>query len=584
MRVKLRPDAHYAPVPQGMYWSRAGRSFALAGPPALYQLVDGSLGRLSRGTSLDELVRDVGNEAARPILRRVLERLVREDILLDLDALTVPAPDPATAHRFGEVIAFLESHCRDPYRVFAKLRGASAAVAGGGPAAEVAARTLRSYGVQDVRHGERYTPEMRECRITLVIDDVDAPLEPPPDPAAAGPAAAEGSLIPVYAGAGFALVGPPGAPGAHRAEVRARIESWLDAGPDGPAPRPLSAVLAGSLAAHAALVLLTGVGERPQATTLVHGRLLRTRQLTISPAEIEPADCWELIPDPLTQIGDDEPAEGDAPSAAETQESVAAFSQPWIGPVGRGSDAELVQMPLSLATAELRDSRRRVAGWGENRAEATLDALLAAARELATRELAARELATRGTAGPEAAGVSRAEGAAGASYAGWLLDGALRCLAKDAVSRTSPDPVDRAGLADSAQRSLWSVCEDYFQRRLHAALYRFPGLDWCLAAAEDSDGELRACAWGPDAPAAMRAALAAAAAAAQADPDIRSLLADAGPATGLVERLPAAAVRSALRQVEKLLADEGRRLVAAARRADTVLGEMPLCCGLVWVS
>jgi hypothetical protein len=562
MRVKLRPDAHYAQVPQGMYWSRGGRSFALAGPPALYQLVDGSLGRLSCGTSLDELVRDAGDEAARPILRRVLERLVSEDILLDLDALTVPAPDPATADRFAEVIAFLESHCRDPYRVFAALRGSSAAVAGGGPAAQVAARTLRSYGVRDVRHGARYTPEMRDCRVTLVIDDADAPLEPlPPASEPRG-----NPMIAVYAGPRFALIGPPGGSGVHRAAVRARIESWLDAGPDGPAPRPLSAVLAGSLAAHAALVLLTGAGERPEATTLVHGRLLRTRQLTISAAELEPADCWRLIPDPLNRIGDDEPAGAAAPAAAATLESVAAFSQPWTGPAGRGSDAELVQMPLSLATAQLRDSGRLVAGWGENRAEATLDALLAAARELAA------PCPVR----PQAAA------AAGSGFARWLLDGALRCLAKDLASRTSPHSVDRAGLTDATQRSLWSVCEDYFQRRLHAELYRFPGLDWCLAVVEGADGGLRARAWGPDAPAAMRTALAAAAAAAQPDPDIRNLLAAGGPATGLVERLPEAAVRAGLRQVEKLLADEGRQLNAERRQADPVLGELPLCCGLVW--
>jgi hypothetical protein len=337
-------------------------------------------------------------------------------------------------------------------------------------------------------------------------------------------------------------------------------------------------VLAGSLAAHAALVLLTGVGERPQATTLVYGRLLRTRQLTISAAEIEPAGRWRAIPAPLAQFGDAEPAgadppsaAADPPSAAAALESVAAFSQPWTGPVGRGSDAGLVQLPFSVATAELREPGSRVAGWGENRAEATLDALLAAARELA-----ARELAAQCTARPEAAA------AAGTGYARWLLDGALRRLAGDVAARTSPLPVDRAGLTDAAQRSLWSLCEDYFRCRLRAGLYRFPGLDWCLAAVEDTDGGLRTRAWGPGASAAMRTALAAAAATAQADPDLRALLAAGGPVTGPVQSLPEAAVHSGLRQVEKLLADEGRGLLAARHHADPVIGELPLHSGLVW--
>lgn len=559
MRVKLRPDAHYAPVAQGMYWSRAGRSFVLAGPPALYQLVDGGLGRLACGTSLDELVRDAGDEAARPILRHVLDRLLREDVLLDLDAVTVPAPDAATSERFAEVIAYLESHCRDPYRVFADLRGASVAVAGGGPAAQVAVRTLRSHGVEDVRCDARYVAAMEGCRVTLLIDDIDEP----PLPDAAAP---DGTLIAVYAGPDFALVGPLAAPSAHRAAIRARLESWLAAGPDGQAPRPLSAVLAGSLAAHAVLALLTGVGEPLEGTTLVHGRLLRTRQLGLDPAEIGSADRWESYSDPLALLGDEEPTRAAVPTASETLESLAAFTRPWTGPVGRGGDAELVQMPFSLATAELRDSSRRVAGWGENRAEANRDAVLASARALAGE-------------GPRQPG---AVAAAGTSCSRWLLDGALRCLADDLASRTSPHLLGRESLTGSTQRSLWSLSEDYFQHHLRAELYTPAGLDWCLVAVEDADGGLRVRAWGPDADCAIRAALTATAAAAQSDPDMRGLLEAAGPATSLLESLPEADVRAGLRQVEKLMADEGRRLVALRHRADPVIGELPLFSGLVW--
>ncbi|MGA5702750.1 hypothetical protein [Peterkaempfera bronchialis] len=575
MRVKLRPDAHYAPVPQGVHWARAGRSFVLAGPPGLYPLLDSRLGLLAAGTSLDDLVRDLGDEAARPVLRHILDRLLREGVLLDLDALTAPPPDPATAARHAEVLAFLEARSDDPYRVFARLRGATVAVVGGGPAARLVERTLRSYGVEDIRRSERPTPRAADCDLAVLVDDADAPGEPPrPEEYAGVP------LIPVHAGRDFALVGPVGALPAHPAPLLRRVRAWIDATPDGPAPRPLSAVLAGSLAASAALALLTGIGDPAPGPTLVHGGQLRTRQLPAAPGT--PAPTWERCAAPLALLDQHaapaEPTEQAELSAAATLEALAALTQPWSGLVARGDDATLIQMPVSLATARPLGSRppQPTAGWGHNRAEAVLDALLAAVRVLAAQDCPPQWRPPGAAGGPPVAA------AAGSTAPRWLLDGALRCLDAELTNRPALRRLDWQGLTDAGQRSLWSVTEDYFRRSIHAEVRALPGLGWALAAVEDTTGTLRARAWGPDPDTALYAALGAGAAAAQADPALRERLGDGGPGTALIETLPDAAVRAGLQEVEKVLAEQGRRLHAARRTADPVLGELPVVSGLVW--
>jgi hypothetical protein len=124
MRVKLRPDAHCAPVPQGIHWSRGDRSFVLSGPPALFTVVDDQFGALLDGTSVDEMVAATGDERSRPVLEHIVRALLAQDVLIDLDAVAGPLPDRRSAEEHAALLCYLEANCAEPYRAFAAVRAA----------------------------------------------------------------------------------------------------------------------------------------------------------------------------------------------------------------------------------------------------------------------------------------------------------------------------------------------------------------------------------------------------------------------------------------------------------------------------
>ncbi|MFB7945461.1 hypothetical protein ACFC6L_11105 [Kitasatospora phosalacinea] len=285
MRVKLRPGTHFAPVRQGVYVTKGGESFVLAGPPVLYTVLDSRLAELTDGTDVDALVAAFGDESARPVLDRVLRALLDRDVLLDLDALSTPAPDPATAARHAETLAYLEAHSPDPYRDFARLRAAKVRVLGGGPAAETAARSLRRHGVTDTSVSADGTggSEAAVADWTVLVTDHEHPSDPP---ATLPPGT---RAVTVHAGPRVAVVAEPDGttdPAALEAAVR-RAEAWTADDPEAPAPRPLSAVLAGALAARAVLAALTGIDPAPRKATVIHGHQLRTARIPLpeTPAE-----------------------------------------------------------------------------------------------------------------------------------------------------------------------------------------------------------------------------------------------------------------------------------------------------------
>ncbi|WP_037914263.1 hypothetical protein [Actinacidiphila yeochonensis] len=546
MRVRLRPDTHYAPVPQGLYVAQGGRDFVLAGPPALHELVDGLLGPLTAGADLDELTAATGDPAARPVLAHVLGQLLQQGALLDLDALTVPAPDPRTAAEYADVLAHLESRSADPYRDFAALRAATVTVLGAGtdPATRTAVRTLRGAGVDDLPGGEaeRTALTLRSAGWTVTVHTDDR----------------------------YALIGD----GTEPAALTGRIAAWLDARPHEAAPTPLSATLAGSLAAHTALDRLLGGPGRP-GPLLIHGQQLTTRQLPALPARTAPewsalaglpgadgAPAADAASSPLGAAAD---AGAVPPDAAAVLGTLTPLTAPWTGLVVPGDDGPLPQLPVSLATVRPIGGDL-LAGWGRTRAAAVLDAVLQALRVLAGRDR---------PSGPCPAG---AVPAAGSTPTRFLLDGALR-LPQAAL--TAPSPVAWEDLDSARQRSMWSVLDEWFHRDTTLTVRRLDGTGWCLAEVADTTGELRAAAWGADRSAALEAALTAAAAQAQADPGIRARLAAAGPATS-VEHLTGDQAGAALTSLARHLADRGGTLRAVVRTHDPVLGPLPATAGRVW--
>ncbi|GAA4839276.1 hypothetical protein [Kitasatospora terrestris] len=549
MRVKLRPDTHYAPVPQGLYVARGGREFVLAGPPALYELVDGLLGPLTEGADLDQLTAATGDPAARPVLAHVLGRLLHQDVLLDLDALTVPAPDPQTAAEYADVLAHLETRSVDPYRDFAVLRATTVIVLGTGPAARTAVRTLCAAGVTD-----------------LPAQDADGP--------ALTLRSAADWAVTVHTEDRYALLGD----GSEPAALTGRIAAWLDARPHEAAPTPLSATLAGSLAAHTALDRLLGGPGRP-GPLLIHGPHLTTSQLPPPPARTGPE--WTVLAEPPRSA---EPSDVDdtadaperpgtaerpdtaVPDAAAILGTLAPLTAPWTGLVVPGDDGPLPQLPVSLATVRPLGGNL-LAAWGRTRAAAVLGAVLHALRALADRDC------PPGTQHP-----TYSVPAAGSSPTRFLLDGALRLLLP---ALAAPASVAWEELDSARQRSMWSVLDEWFHRDTTLTVRRLDGTDWQLAEVTDTTGELRAAAWGDNRSAALEAALTAAVAQAQADPETRARLAAAGPATP-AEELTGAQAEAALMQLTARLAAHGHTLRAVVRTHDPVLGPLPTTAGRVW--
>ncbi len=497
MRVKLRPGVHFVPVPRGIQWHRGADTFLLAAPPALYRVLDAQVGRLAAGTSLDELVAAVGDPAARPVLDRVLRALVERDVMLDLDAVTGPLPGAGDAATYAEVLAYLEAHCAQPYARFAALRAARVAVRGDGPAVPVLRRTLSRYGVTVVDDGP--------ADAAVWVDAV-------PD--------SEGALR-VRCGPHVALLGTgPGFDEGYR-----RAAAWAAAEPEERAPWPLSAVLAGSLAAHRVLARLAGTDPDPGDATVVYGRHVATRRLPLpSAGSTAPAGTLSTV--------------DDLPDVATAW---VPFTARFGGLVRRGSDERLAQLPLSLATASTVDGGAPAAGWGTDRAEATTQALLAAARRLV----------------PPGPGTP----AAGATGSRWLMDGALRLLGAELLDATAGEPVEWTDLGDDRSRSLWELMEEYFARPVRLRLRPLPGTDWALAS---TDGELTVGEWGPDPATAVRTGLAAAVAAAQADPAVRDLLTAERTGTQVLGTLSGDRLDPGARQLAKLFAHRGTRITGTA--------------------
>ncbi|MGW7610857.1 hypothetical protein ACWGKW_26975 [Streptomyces sp. NPDC054766] len=577
MRVKLRPGTHFAPVRQGVHVARDGESFVLAGPPTLYTVLDSRLAELSDGTDVDALVAAFGSESARPALDRILRTLVDRDVLLDLDALTTPAPDGATAARYAETLAYLEAHSPDPYGDFARLRGARVRVLGSGPAAETAARSLRRHGVADtVAFSDGFEPV--DPGWAVLITDHEHPSGPP---AALPPGT---RVVAVHAGEHVALVAElDDATGTAAFEAAVhRAAAWVAGDPEAGAPRPLSAVLAGALAARAVLAGLTDLDRSPRRATVIHGRQLRTTRIPLpdGPAA-QDGPAGDHVPAaarppsaPAGSLGTSGDGEGlgvpvlptedvDPPGTEKLLTAWTPLTTRWTGLVRRGRDLDLDQLPLCLETVELLTgpAPARAAGWGPDRAAAGVGALLAAARRLA---------------GPD--------GAAGTTEGRWLLDGVLRQLGAELLLGRPGDRLGWDGLGSTEGRTLFGLLESWFDRTVELTHRQCPLSDWLLVTVTEQDGTVAATEWGDTPATATRSALAAAVARAQADPEVRALLAEQPVGTSVLETCSVTAVRSALSRLGTEPAVRGRTVRARRLTHDPVTGQLPLHCGPVRLS
>lgn len=596
MRMRLRPALHYAPVRDGVYFGAEGTSFVVRGPAALFKVTDLCVPLLEDGASEDSLVAALGNEAARPVVAKLLDTWRRNGLLLDLDALSVPEPDAATRERHRDVLADLEMLHEDPYAAFERLRAATVLVSG--PAAFVlpAARGLARTGVGRLllavpeadaaaiadtaeRLGAVTLPLCREADAVVLPPGAGADAAeglgartPVPGAEDAGPRAdiaivcAPGELlgaelarhaallppgspiVPVRQDARFHLVGPqtggaagyPEAPqaggaGDRTAAVAARIAGWVKT-PDTQRLGAAADALAGALAGQLAYRVLTGTAGTPGETAyVVHGAELNATRVDLAP--VPPAA----------------PA-ADLDAAVAHVQAVAAK---WTGPFELVTPENLPQLPLGIAEAEHRDGRRgSVAAWGGNQRSSSVSVALAALRAQADTTTADGAVA-----------------AAGTSEERWLLDGTLRLLAAHAEPAGAAPAFEDL---DKAAQVLWRTLEDHEFLDVELSLLRVPGVDWPLALVRDrATGQDVASAWGPGPDHAAVAALSTALARVQTRRlRGRELVAAGSDTTALLHATDA--------EVAVLAAQTRPRLVPHGDRAtDPLLGVTPLWYGPV---
>ena len=471
MTVKLRPGTHYVQVERGVLVAQRDTSFVLSGPPALYRLIDDNVGLLLDGTDASALAAAVGDPAAEPVFEHVLTTLLGRDVLFDVAAGS-PPPTPADRQRFARTVSYCEAHCIDPYGAFAVVRAARVAVIGGGPAAEPLLRTLESMGV-----GYAGT-EADGATLVVLIEDFAA------GPAGWDAAGSTAAVLPVVTASDVAVVGPIAAGAAATSAVSwtaalaDRAAQWVAAEPEEAAPWPLGGVLAGSLAARAVLKRLLGLDQPDSGATVVHGRLLSTTTIprSASPAAAAP-DGLPVAGHPAAGTVAGQTATGSAPGsdqhAGELLASAAALTTRFSGPIRRGRDEDLPQLPMCVASAQVLDApvgTPPVLGWGPDRGAAGLDAVLRASR--------LRVAIGADGGGTAGAGLSRQ----------WAeLDGRLRLLGARMAERSAGRPVTWSELTASRPRALWSLLEEFYGRTIDVSAQQPAAGPWTLVTVRGAD-------------------------------------------------------------------------------------------------
>lgn len=525
MRVKLRPDAHLAPVSRGLYCSQAGRSFVLAGPRALYDAVDARLRELSAGTDLDHLVAQSGGESSRPVWQHVLGTLVERGVLLDLDSVTEPPPPSDVADCYRDVLAWLESTDPDPYAAFARLRAATVSVVGEGPAVGSLRRSLLRYGVGQVLTAATLD-DVAEGSLVVVVGGEGAVVGAPP-----------GTLA-VSTAADHAVVGPVGHALTH---LIPRVASAVAADPMLAAPAPVSAVLAGSIVAHTVLQQIAG---RPVVAhaVVVHGREIETDTVPLpSPHAGDTRARVRLDPD-IESL--------EVPDPAEAQRRANSIAARWTGLLRWGTDLDLPQLPFALVSASGSDVGGRViTGYGLNRAAAAVNAALSVLRST--------------------------HGAAGLTPTRWLLDGGLRRLTVTTMARDADLGLGWDDVANADTRSVWNLLHEYFDCSVQVHVRRVEQFTWPLVTVTDHrTGELLAGQWGASIEHGARLALVAAASAAQ-------LQAATGSAATL-DLFGTAALETASGRAVRVAAAEIGAVAGERVTWDPVLGASELVWGPTW--
>ncbi|MEV7653704.1 hypothetical protein AB0O39_05965 [Streptomyces anulatus] len=580
MTLRARPHLHYAPVSEGVYFNGPRTQFVISGPQLLYRIADTCVPLLEAGTTEDELVTALGSERARPVVRRIVDELRARGLLLDLDALTVPEPSAEIRARYPEALAHLETECADPYAVFQRLRATEVLLCGPADAVLPAARGLHRAGVTGLTLA---TPDVEAAAATTtrlglrllplggsasLPDPGDLPV--PPDavlycpgaddgvtPEALTALSAEGApVVPVRWDGLVAAVGPaaPGGvslPGS--AALVRRAARWAVDEATAPAPHPTAAALAGALAGQLLFDTLAGIAPPGEAHVL-HGEELTADRVSLTAPGLAaggPAERRFLTAAPEAGAEPVPP-----PTPDEAVEAVTALTGRWTGPFALLGGEELPQMPLALRETAARDGGSgALVAWAEEQRTATVAVALAALR----------------------AACPTPGAAAGLTEEHWLLDGALRLMADEAV----PYATRSVGAVEARSVPLLRMLEEEGMPDPAVTLLRHPGLDWTLAEVRTSGGPQpwTGRSWGRDDTEAVHRALATVLARHQTHgvPGAGSLA--EGVHTDALLFADASELAALRKRVADSAAAAGLRYEGTPRRPDPVTGALPLWSG-----
>jgi hypothetical protein len=553
----------------------------MRGPAVLFRVVDFCLPRIEDGTDLDELLAAVGNPAARPLVTHLVTTLDRRGLVLHLDGLLVAEPEAGERERFPETLDYLETYREQPYRDFAAIRAAHMLLAGPAVALGPAARGLLRAGVGQLlvatpdpdhfralasRHPEvRVVPWRQGAGITGLLQSFDPQAavlltedEFPAEAVAQLPPGCR--AIPGRLGKDVALVGPAIQPGVGWSGVEAlwaRAATWCRRDGEDLLVRPSGDLLAGALAGHVAFDAL--VGLNPGQLHVIHGPDLSADSLTGVPTG---AAMMFDAPVELTDASPEPGAVGDWFEEA---------SKPWSGVFRLTVPGELPQMPLALTLADGRSASfsGRAVGFGPDQAAATEAAALEGLRRHAA------------TGREDSADLGAPASAAGVDEVEWLLDGALRLLARVAGEE---EPVPWLGIADPEGRRLWRALEDYELVAAGVTCRRLRDFEWVLASVHDRrHGVVLGRAWGPDLERAAIAALSEAIALQQVRRGVDAGIDVPRGGPGLIRSLHDGYRGDLLAAVQAWLTLTGRRLRGRRLGADPIAGPLGAWCGTVWL-
>lgn len=148
VKLRLRRDTIYMKTDGGILFKGRGRSFTINGNN-VYQAFS-KLARLLNGTVPTNQILDAAAPSARPALHRLLQTLLRSNLLIAIDEHDASSIDARLCSVFASQIDFLRHHGARPHTRFQAFRTQRILLAGNGTSIETAASALLRNGLRQI--------------------------------------------------------------------------------------------------------------------------------------------------------------------------------------------------------------------------------------------------------------------------------------------------------------------------------------------------------------------------------------------------------------------------------------------------